>query len=149
MHGDRGPHDIPPLSDLDYGGGYLYTGHDNALWDYGQKVYDILLANLEQRLQMKPYLQKLFAQASADGSPLIRAMFYEFPNDEICWQVEDQYMFGDQYLVAPVLKAGAVSRRVYLPKGLWREIHQGKEYEGGCWIEADAPIQYIPVFEKM
>ena len=58
-------------------------------------------------------------------------------------------MFGDQYLVAPVLKAGAVSRRVYLPKGLWREIHQGKEYEGGCWIEADAPIQYIPVFEKM
>ena len=149
MHGDRGPHDIPPLSDLDYGGGYLYTGHDNALWDYGQKVYDILLANLEQRLQMKPYLQKLFAQASADGSPLIRAMFYEFPNDEICWQVEDQYMFGDQYLVAPVLKAGAVSRRVYLPKGLWREIHQGKEYEGGCWIEADAPIKYIPVFEKM
>ena len=149
MHGDRGPHDIPPLSDLDYGGGYLYTGHDNALWDYGEEVYQILLANLQTRLEMKPYLKKLYQEASDNGSPLIRAMFYEYPDDETCWEVEDQYMFGEKYLVAPVLQAGAVSRKVYLPHGVWREIHSGNIYEGGQWIEADAPLQYIPVLEKM
>ena len=76
-------------------------------------------------------------------------MFYEYPDDETCWEVEDQYMFGERYLVAPVLQAGALTRKVYVPQGVWREIHNGNVYEGGQWIEADAPLQYIPVLEKM
>lgn len=149
LHGDRGPHDIRPLSDLDYGGGYLYTGHDNALWDYGEDVYDILYANLQRRWQMKPYLQDIFAEASENGSPLIRAMFYEFPDDERCWEIQDQYMFGTKYLVAPVLEYGARDRDVYLPHGSWKEIHTGEILQGGGIVNVSAPLEYIPVFEKL
>ena len=57
---------------------------------------------------------------------------FDFPQDEVCWGLETQYMFGPDYLVAPVLEAGAQTRRVYLPAGAqWTDLHNGKTYEGG------------------
>lgn len=149
MHGDRGPHDIPRLSDLDYGGGFSDTGRPNELWSYGEEVYEILKKYLEIRLGMKDYIQSVMAEASENGSPVIRTMFYEFPNDETCWSVDDQYMFGSKYLVAPVMYQGMTQRRVYLPEGEWRSIHDGRTYSGPQTIMADAPIEIIPVYEKI
>ena len=149
MHGDRGPHDIPPLSDLDYGGGFSATGHPNELWSYGEDVYAILKKYLDIRLEMKDYIKSLMDEASENGSPVIRTMFYEFPDDEMCWQTDDQYMFGSKYLIAPVLYQGMTERTVYLPKGSWRNIHTNKVYEGSQLITADAPIEIIPVFERV
>ena len=150
MHGDRGPHDIAPLSDLEKGGGYLFTGHSNELWSYGEEVFEILKQNLERRWDMESYLKELMQEASKTGAPLLRAMFYEFPQDENCWKLEDQYMFGARYLVAPVLEMGMRERKVYLPEGTWIDTNdRNAVYEGGRWITAQAPLDYIPVFERV
>ena len=148
MHGDRGPHDIPNLSDLDYGGGFSATGRPNELWSYGEEVYEILKKYLDIRLGMKEYIKSVMDEASANGSPVIRTMFYEFPEDGQCWNIDDQYMFGGKYLVAPVLYQGMRERKVYLPRGSWKSIHDGQVYEGGQTIDAAAPLEIIPVFER-
>lgn len=149
MHGDRGPHDIPTLSDLDYGGGFSETGRPNELWSYGEDVYAILKKYLDIRLSMKDYIKSVMDEASKNGSPVIRTMFYEFPDDQKCWETDDQYMFGPGYLVAPVMYQGMTERDVYLPEGNWKSIHDGNIYSGGKTIHADAPIDIIPVFEKI
>ncbi len=148
MHGDRDPHNITPLSDKDHGGGYLFTGQSNEMWSYGDEAFEIMNANLKIRLSLKPYILDLMKEASETGAPLMRTMFYEFPQDEKCWEISDQYMFGTEYLVAPVLYANQYSRNVYLPDGLWKNLNDGKEYKGGQTITCDAPIEYIPVFKK-
>lgn len=149
MHGDRGPHDIPNLSNLDYGGGFSATGRPNELWSYGEKVYRILKKYLDIRLGMKEYIKSVLEEASRDGSPVLRTLFYEFPGDETCWNVTDQYMFGPKYLVAPVLYQGMTSRQVYLPQGSWRSIHDGQIFSGPAAITAEAPLDIIPVYEKI
>ncbi len=149
MHGDRGPHDIPSLSDLDYGGGFMETGRPNELWSYGEDVYRILKKYLDLRLAMKDYIKSVMDEASRNGSPVIRTMFYEFPDDERCWEIDDQYMFGPNYLVAPVLYQGAVRREVYLPEGSWKNIDSGEIYTGAQTITAEAPLEIIPVFERL
>lgn len=150
MHGDRGPHNIEPLSNLECGGGYLFTGQSNELWSYGEAVFSILKKNLDLRWELKPYLEAIMKEASETGAPLLRTMFYEFPHDDECWKLENQYMFGSEYLVAPVLEAGMRERKVYLPEGMWQEIHEGEApTNGGRWVTAKAPLEYIPVFKKI
>lgn len=149
MHGDRGPHNIPALDNRDFGGGYLYTGQPNELWSYGGDVFEVLKKNLDLRLSMKPYLEQIFEEAHENGSPLMRTMFYEFPEDPVCWEADDQYMFGPDYLVAPILHLHERKRSVYLPEGRWEDLRDHKVYEGGQRISADAPIDSIPVFRRM
>ena len=146
MHGDRGPHDIPPLSDLEYGGGSLYTGHDNELWSYGEEAFAIMKQQLDTRLALKPYIHSLMEEASRTGAPLLRTMFYEFPQDPACWELDDQYMFGSDYLVAPILHAGQRERNVYLPAGTWENVRTGELCEGGRTLLCEAPLEAIPVF---
>ena len=149
MHGDRGPHNISPLSDKDFGGGYLYTGQPNELWSYGEEAFQIMKAQLDLRLSLKDYISTLMEEAGNTGAPLLRTMFYEFPEDEKCWEIDEQYMFGSRYLVAPVLAAGVRSRKVYLPEGTWKNIRDNQVWEGGREIMAEAPLEQIPVFEKI
>ena len=148
LHGDREPFTIPALDDRDFGGGYLHTGQDNEMWSYGEDNLAIMRAHYELRRSLKPYLSQIFREAHENGSPLMRAMFYEFPDDPVCWDLTDQYMFGPDYLVAPVLTPETFRRRVYLPAGTWEEIHTGEILEGGRTIEADAPLERIPVFRR-
>ncbi len=149
MHGDRGPYNIPPLDDRDWGGGYLHTGQPNELWSYGEENYRIMRKYLDIRRGMHDYIKGLYREASENGSPLIRTMFYEFPEDGKCWELQDQYMFGDRYLVAPILRLNQFERDVYLPVGAWRDTRDGKEYQGGQVVHAMAPIDSIPVFERV
>ena len=149
MHGDRGPHNIPPLDDRDFGGGYLYTGQSNELWSYGEENYRIMKKYYDIRISMHDYIKQLYDEASENGSPLIRTMFYEFPDDKKCWELQEQYMFGSEYLVAPIFHLNEFEREVYLPEGRWEDTRDGKVYEGGQTIRAAAPIDSIPVFKKM
>ena len=149
MHGYRGPYDIPNLSDLDYGGGFSETGHSNELWSYGEEAYGIMKKYLDIRLSLKDYISSVMDEASQNGSPVIRTMFYEFPEDKKCWEVKEQYMFGPKYLVAPVLYQGMEERTVYLPEGKWVSIHDGTEYNGLKEITVKTPIDIIPVFERL
>ncbi len=148
LHGERGPLDIPPLDSRDYGGGYLHTGHANELWSYGEENFRIMKKFLDLRLSMKDYILSLFEQAHTDGSPLMRTMFYEFPDDEFCWGIYDQYMFGPSYLVAPVLYENTFARTVYLPEGEWTDIRDSTKYSGPAVIHVKAPLDEIPVFRK-
>ena len=104
---------------------------------------------LELRLSLKPYITGLMEEASRTGAPLLRTMFYDVPEDQRCWDLDDQYMFGDKYLVAPVLEAGMTQRQVYLPAGTWKDLAEGKEYAGGQILTCETPIERIPVFERI
>ena len=149
MHGDRGPYNIPPLDTRDWGSGYLHTGQPNELWSYGEDNYRIMKKYYDIRIGMHDYIKKLYDEAHTDGSPLIRTMFYEFPDDAKCWELQDQYMFGDRYLCAPVFTLHAVKRDVYLPAGKWQLTSTGEVFEGGQTVTVDAPIDYMPVFERI
>lgn len=148
MHGDRGPYNIPPLDTRDWGGGYLHTGQPNELWSYGEDNYAIMKKYYEIRISMHDYIKRLYEEAHSNGSPLIRTMFYEFPDDQKCWELQDQYMFGDRYLAAPVLHLNQFERNVYLPAGTWTLTSTGETFTGGQVVTVDAPIEYMPVFER-
>jgi alpha-D-xyloside xylohydrolase len=87
--------------------------------------------------------------AHEKGTPVIRPLFYDFPNDENAWHIEDVYMLGPKYLVAPIMEAGQRKREVYLPKGVsWKSWETGEVHTGGNRILVDAPLENIPVFER-
>ena len=149
LHGDRQPHH--PVRRKD-GTEVLDSGYDNEVWSYGDAAYPILTHYMERRESLRPYLRQVMQEAHEDGTPIMRAMQYEFPQDENCAELKDQYMFGGAYLVAPVLEMGARSRQVYFPKGNWRNVDTDERYtagEGGLYIMVDAPLERIPVFEKI
>ena len=149
LHGDKSPCESAPLDDRDWGGGFCHTGRDNELWSYGEDVYEILKHYVGVREQLKPYLKQVMREASENGSPVMRAMFYEFPDDPACWEADEQYMFGSSYLVAPVLYAGMTERDVYLPAGKWKNMATGEVLAGGQKVTVAAPLEVIPVFERV
>jgi len=144
MHGDREPHE-KPLSDK--GGGLCASGASNEIWSFGNEVEAILVAHLQLRERLRPYLRAQMHHAHEHGTPLMRPLCYDFPDDEHVWQIEDAYMFGPDILVAPVLHEGMRERAVYLPIGCkWRNHPSGEIVEGGRALVADAPLTRIPVF---
>lgn len=150
MHGDRGPHDIPSLDPGgSYGGGFSFTGQPNELWSYGEDVFAIFKKYLDIRLGMKGYIKSVMEEASANGSPALRTMFYEFPDDPQCWELSEQYMFGPDYLVAPVLYEGQREKEVYFPAGEWENIYDGSIRQGGGFATVPAPLEEIPVFRRV
>lgn len=79
----------------------------------------------------------------------MRPMFFDFPEDAVCWETEDQYMFGRDILVAPVMEMGQRERSLYLPAGLsWVEARTGRVYAGGQRITVEAPLEVLPIFVK-
>lgn len=98
---------------------------------------------------MQSYIRRLMQEAHEKGTPVMRPMFYEFPEDEECWELQEQYMFGDSLLVAPVVYEGEYEKEMYLPAGVeWIDANTGEEYQGGQTVVVDAPIEIIPVFRR-
>ena len=150
MHGNRGPDwDIPALDDRDWGGGYLYTGYPNEIWSYGDEAFGIMKKYLDLRLSLRDYVASLMEETAKTGAPLIRTMFYEFPDDKQCWELPEQFMFGSDYLVAPILQLGARERTLYLPAGKWQSLADNSITDGGRFVTVPAPLDTIPVFRKI
>ena len=146
LHGDRVP--SGPVYRKD-GTRALNTGSNNEIWSYGDENARILSKYIRFREAMRPYTRNVMEEVSREGKPVIRTMFYEYPEQKICWELKDQYFFGSDLLVAPVIREKEVSRRVYLPEGAsWTSLTDGEVYEGGQWVEVKAPIDKIPVFAK-
>ena len=80
------------------------------------------------------------------GEPVLRPMFYDFPKDANTWELKDQYMFGPDILVAPVVEPDVPTRTVYLPEGNWKHLFTGEEFTGGCSYTISTPKEEIPVF---
>jgi alpha-D-xyloside xylohydrolase len=84
---------------------------------------------------------------SPASEPRLRPLFFGFPDDRCAWDIDDQFLLGPDILVAPVYRAGARARSVYLPSGArWLDPATGQAYEGGTTLDADAPLERIPVF---
>ena len=119
------------------------------MWSYTDEVYEILKDYLFLREKMKPYIEKIMRQAHEKGTPVMRPLFYDFPEDGKAWETEDAYMFGPDLLVAPVMEEGVTVRSVYLPAGtIWKECSTGKVFDGGQTVTANAPLDVIPVFAR-
>lgn len=146
LHGERQPLQAPIG---DYGGGLCVSGADNEVWSFGDDNYLILKRYLELRKHMKPYIMELMKAAHEKGTPVMRPLFYDTPSDMQSWNVEDEYMFGPDVLVAPVLYAGETERKVYLPKGSrWKNYWTGEVVNGGSSVTVSTPIEQIPVFTR-
>nr|MCR5831844.1 family 31 glucosidase [Lachnospiraceae bacterium] len=109
LHGDREPRQ-PQLGTT--GGAACCSGAANEIWSYGDEVFEICKEYIRIRESLRDYTRSLMRQAHENGTPVMRTLFYEFPDDPMSWEIEDEYMYGDSYLVAPVLEAGVTSRSV-------------------------------------
>ncbi|KAK3896372.1 family 31 glycoside hydrolase, partial [Staphylotrichum tortipilum] len=88
--------------------------------------------------------------AHEKGTPVMRALFYEFPDDARCWEAGEQYMFGPKYLCCLVMQPGVTRLRAYLPAGArWTALEGGSEFEGGQTVEVDCPLEFMPVFVRV
>ena len=144
LHGDREPRQ-PQMGTT--GGASCCSGAANEVWSYGKEVYKICGKYMQLREKMRNYTRKLMKEPHEKGTPVMRTLFYECPEDSRCWDIEDEYFYGKDILVAPVLEAGVVSRKVYLPGNrVWVEMETQKKYKGGQWIEAEASLDKIPIF---
>ena len=124
----------------------ITSGRDNEVWSFGEENTPILCKYLFLRERLRPYVRQIMREAHETGAPVMRPLFYEFPQDKAAWQVEDCYMFGPDMLVAPVMEPGVTQRRIYLPAGeTWKDAYTGQVYEGGQTVTVPAPIDVIPV----
>ena len=99
-------------------------------WLISESFTDAFRDCAEMKYKLMPYVYAQAKDCSERGLPMVRALLVEFPHDKGAWLVEDEYMFGSQILVAPLMESGN-SRDVYLPKGKWIDYQTGKVYEGG------------------
>ena len=147
MHGDRQPHSEPLGTD---GGGQCSSGAPNEIWSYGEENEKIFTKYIRIREALKPYIKELMKEAHEKGTPIMRPLFYDFPNDKTAWNIENTFMFGPDILVAPIINYKEREREVYLPTGEnWIDANTGKQYSGGNYYTIDADIDSIPVFYKL
>lgn len=146
MHGDREPHSRPLGNS---GGGRMPTGAGTEVWQYGQQALEIMTKFLLLREALRDYIRTSMRLAHEKGSPIIRPLFYDYPNDKKSWDIETQYMFGNKILVAPVLYERKKTLDVYFPCGdSWVDLYSGEKFEGGETYCINLKIEEIPVFTQ-
>ena len=145
MHGERSPwHERE--QEFRNGVRQLTSGQDNEVWSFGEDNYEILKKYLFIRERLRPYIRDCMKAAADTGAPVMRPLFYDFPEDKKSWEVEDSYMFGPDLLVSPVMEAGARERKIYLPEGAdWTDAYTKEVYKGGRTVTVPAPLDVIPV----
>lgn len=124
---------------------------DKEPWTYGEKHEKLNREAIKLRYRILPHLYNELYQSSVSGLPVMRAMFLEYQSDPETMkeQAFDQFMFGDQVLVAPVLYENDVKKQVYFPKGKWYGLHSGEVItSNGELITVQAPLEEIPYFLK-
>ncbi|KAK4139457.1 glycosyl hydrolases family 31-domain-containing protein [Dichotomopilus funicola] len=147
LHGDREPRQ-PQQGTT--GGATCCSGADNEVWSYGSQVYDICKKYMEIREQMRPYTRQLMQEAHEKGTPLMRPLFYEFPEDLRSWETGEQFMYGAKYLCCPVMQPGVTKLKVYLPGGAgWKALEGADAFDGGQTVEVACPLEYMPVFVRV
>jgi alpha-D-xyloside xylohydrolase len=139
LHGHR-----KPRSDEEAG---VFAAGPNEAWSFGEEAYTIIKELLFLRERLRPYILEHMRLAHEHGIPPMRPLFFDFPGDERAVDIDDQFLFGPDLLVAPVLHAGAREREVYLPGGTtWTDAWTGTLLDGGQRRLADAPLDRIPLF---
>jgi alpha-D-xyloside xylohydrolase len=147
LHGDREPRQAKVGTT---GGASCRSGAANEVWSYGPEVLEICKKYMRFREEMRAYTRGLMKEAHEKGSPVMRTLFYQFPEDTTCWEIEEQYMYGDKYLCCPVLGEGITEIKAYLPKisgeGVWKRLWGDRTWSGGEFVTVDCPLDDMPVF---
>lgn len=123
------------------------SGDPNEIWSFGEKNFPILKELVLLRERLRPYIEKQMKTASEKGYPIMRPMFFEYPEDETCYSLGEQYMFGDDILFAPIVNKGQTEKQVYLPEGEW-VLTKSKETFGKGWHTVNAEIDEFIAFVK-
>ncbi|MBN1413972.1 MAG: DUF4968 domain-containing protein [Bacteroidales bacterium] len=117
-------------------------------WQYGDQALSVFREYDRLRYKLIPYMYSSWYTMYKTGTPIMRAMVFHHPDDPNTYAIEDQYYFGENFIVCPVTVKGAVSRTVYLPEGTWYDYSSGRQYEGRHYILVKTPIEKLPVFVK-
>ena len=112
----------------------------NAPW-----VLDIYRYYAKLRMALLPYIMEEAEKSVKTGIPLMRALW---PEDKQAGEIYDEYLFGDDLLVAPVVEEGSTEREVYIPEGFWKHLFTGQEFEGVQTVNMKAEINEIIVLQK-
>jgi alpha-D-xyloside xylohydrolase len=106
-------------------------------WEYDEALTEDFRRALGLKYALMPYIYAQAKDSSARGFPMLRTLFFEYPEDPTSWTIDDEYMFGGNLLVAPLMESGE-GRRVYLPPGEWIDYQTGKSYAGERWHQINA-----------
>jgi len=123
-------------------------GYDQEPWRFGKYYEDIIRKYLKLRYALLPYLYTTLEEAHRSGVPLFRPLLLNYQDDPSTYNLDDQFMVGDDLLVAPILKPDVTRRLVYLPEGSWYDYWTDKKYTGGTMINVDAPLDVVPMFVR-
>ena len=121
---------------------------DKEPWSFGYQFEAINKHTIELRYQLLPYIYNVMQQASETGVPALRPVFLEFPQDDHAAGMDDEFFFGSDLLVAPVLWENTTDREVYLPKGDWYDYWTGRHYKGSTTIHVPVTLESIPMFVR-
>ena len=123
-------------------------GYDQEPWRFGKYYEDIIRKYLKLRYTLLPYLYTTLEEAHRTGVPLFRPLLLNYQNDSNTYNLDDEFMIGDDLLLAPVMKPDVTRRLVYLPAGVWYDYWTNKRYNGGTMIAVDAPLDTVPMFVR-
>jgi len=144
IHGDRIPAE---KTDPTCG----FAGGPNEVWQFGDDAYAAITTVMRIRDQLRPYITVQMNLASLTGAPLMRPLWFDFPNDPNVANIDDQFMFGPSYMVAPVVTYQARTRSVYFPKGSsWAHWFTGQIYNGGTAVgDFAVPLNQFALFMRI
>jgi len=118
-----------------------------APWAFGDLAVETYRKYAKLRYRLLPYIYSHAYNATKTGLPLMRAMVLEFQDDPSTYNLQDQYMFGDAFLVAPVYKP-VNKRTVYLPQGTWYDYETGQEHTGPATLHVEPPLEVLPLYVR-
>jgi alpha-glucosidase len=121
---------------------------DQEPWSFGAMYEAINRAAIELRYQLLPQIYNVMVDSSASGLPAMRPLMLEYPDDSNTWSLDEQFLFGSDLLIAPVLREAERERDVYLPKGEWYDFWSGRRYAGGAGIRVPVTLDRIPIFAR-
>jgi alpha-glucosidase len=117
-------------------------------WQFGEEIEAICRKYLEMRYRLLPYLYNAAHDACSSGIPIMRPLVLDYPSDPQVLNLADEYLFGPDLLVAPVLEEGALERKLYLPKGKWIDYWSDELFVGPRFITTQASLDTIPLFVR-
>lgn len=119
---------------------------ENELWSYGPEAQKTLVSYDTLRYRMMPYIYSMAWMTTSQNYTPMRPLVMDFRGDVVAQNIGDQYMYGPAILVNPVTEQGATSRNVYLPKATWYDFWSGEKLDGGRTLQANAPIERLPLY---
>src|SRR5215217_7577424 len=126
----------------------VIDGYDQEPWRFGKYYEDIIRKYLKLRYTLLPFLYTTLEEAHRSGVPPFRPLVLNYQDDPSTYNLDDQFMVGNDLLVAPILKPDVTRRLVYLPEGSWYDYWTNKKYAGGTMITVDAPLDVVPMFVR-